>query len=88
MWNYAAQGIFHKINGLILARPYNNKFTKEYNNILIEVIRDQLQLFELPIISEMDFGHTCPIFTIPYGIMAEIDCDKFRFSLIESALTD
>ncbi|MEJ7677213.1 MAG: S66 peptidase family protein [Segetibacter sp.] len=41
--NYAAQGIFQKINGLIVARPYENKFTDDYNGILLEVIRDELK---------------------------------------------
>ncbi|MBC8173790.1 MAG: LD-carboxypeptidase, partial [Chitinophagales bacterium] len=58
IWNYAAQGVFHKIKGLILGRPYDNKFTDEYNKILLQVIKDELQLTELPLITEMDFGHT------------------------------
>jgi muramoyltetrapeptide carboxypeptidase LdcA involved in peptidoglycan recycling len=86
LWNYAAQGIFHKINGIILGRPYNNRFTEEYNQILLQIIRDELQLTELPIVTEMDFGHTAPAFTIPYGLTAEINCEKRSFSIMESAV--
>lgn len=39
--NYAAQGVFNKINGLILGRPYDNKYVQEYNEILLQVIRDE-----------------------------------------------
>jgi muramoyltetrapeptide carboxypeptidase LdcA involved in peptidoglycan recycling len=86
--NYAAQGVFEKISGLILGRPYNNRFVDEYNNILLQVIRDEQGNDHLPIITEMDFGHTCPTFTIPYGVVAEIDSEQKTFSILESGVTD
>ncbi|MEO6131686.1 MAG: S66 peptidase family protein [Saprospiraceae bacterium] len=86
MWNYAAQGVFHKTKGVILGRPYDNKFTEEYNQILLQIINVELQLTELPIITEMDFGHTSPSFTIPYGLTAEINCEQKSFSIIENAV--
>ncbi len=86
--NYAAQGIFEKINGLIVGRPYDNKFTDDYNKILLEVIRDEQGNDELPIVTEMDFGHTCPTFTIPYGVTAQIDCDRKTFSILESGVIE
>ena len=88
IWNYAAQGIFHKIKAIILGRPYDNKYTEEYNKILLQIVRDELQLTELPIVTEMNFGHTSPTFTIPYGLTAEINCKQKSFSIIESAVID
>ena len=66
--------------------PYDNKYIKEYENALIQVIRNEAGLTDLPIITEMDFGHTCPTFTIPYGIKAEIDPINKTFSIVENAL--
>lgn len=86
--NYAAQGVFEKISGLILGRPYNNKFVEDYNNILLQVIREEQGNDQLPILTEMDFGHTCPTFTIPYGVVAEIDCEQNKFSILESGVAD
>jgi muramoyltetrapeptide carboxypeptidase LdcA involved in peptidoglycan recycling len=86
--NYAAQGVFEKISGLILGRPYNNKYVDEYNNILLQVIRHEQGNDYLPIITEMDFGHTCPTFTIPNGVLAEIDSEQKTFSILESGVTD
>lgn len=74
--NYAAQGVFDRINGVIMGRPYQNKFVEEYNNIILQVIKEEQGNDQLTIVTEMDFGHTCPVFTIPYGIMAEIDSNK------------
>lgn len=86
--NYAAQGIFEKLSGLIFGRPYHNKFVDEYNEILLQVIRDEQDNHRLPIITEMDFGHTCPTFSIAYGVLAEIDCEQRTFSILESGVTD
>lgn len=83
--NYAQQGILNKINGIILGRPYNNKFVKEYNEELLKVLREE-NLTSLPVITEMDFGHSCPTFTIPYGVKAEIDCVKQTFRIIENGV--
>jgi muramoyltetrapeptide carboxypeptidase LdcA involved in peptidoglycan recycling len=86
--NYAAQGILHKLNGIIVGRPYNNRYAEEYNKILTKVISEEEGLLNLPIITEMDFGHTCPTFTIPLGITAEIDCDQQTFSIVENGVVD
>jgi muramoyltetrapeptide carboxypeptidase LdcA involved in peptidoglycan recycling len=86
LWNYAAQGIFQKISGLIMGRPYDNKFAEDYNHILLEVIRDEQGNDQLPIVTEMDFGHTCPTFTIPYGVLAQIDSERKTFSMLESGV--
>ncbi len=84
--NYAASGILKNINGLIVGRPYNNQYAKEYENILRQVLINEEGLIDLPIITNMDFGHTCPTFTIPYGIKAEINPIKKTFSIIECSL--
>ncbi len=76
----------HNIAGLIVGRPYGNKYLKEYEEALLQVVRDEANLSDLPIITEMDFGHTCPTFTLPYGIKAEIDPINKTFSIIENAL--
>jgi muramoyltetrapeptide carboxypeptidase LdcA involved in peptidoglycan recycling len=40
------------------------------------------------VITGMDFGHTCPTFTLPYGIFAEINSDEKTFSIIENAVME
>ena len=42
----------------------------------------------LPLITGMDFGHTCPTFTIPFGIMAEIDSEQKSFTILENAVIE
>ncbi len=85
--NYAAAGILHNINALLFSRPFDNVYWKEYDDILLKVIREEEGLHKLPIVTGMDFGHTCPVFTLPYGIKAKIDSDKQEFSIIENAVS-
>lgn len=86
--NMGAQGILQSINGLIVGRPYDNKYAAEYDKVLLQVIHDELDLKELPILTGMDFGHTMPVFTIPYGVEAEINSEKKTFSITESGVVD
>ena len=39
---------------------------------------------DLPIVTNMDFGHTDPILTLPLWIKMEIDCDNKKISYLES----
>ena len=86
--NYAASGILKNIAGLIVGRPLDNTFAKEYEETLVKIIREEEGLTDLPIITGMDFGHTCPTFTLPLGIQAEIDCEQQTFSIIENAVVE
>lgn len=83
--NYAEQGILKRANGIIFGRPYNNQFAKEYNEEILKVLKEEY-LTEMPVITEMDFGHTCPTFIIPYGATAEIDCMNNTFSILDSGV--
>lgn len=86
--NYAASGILHNIKGIILGRPYGNVYWQEYDQTFLQVIREEQGLKDLPIITGMDFGHTSPSFTLPYGVEAEIDGEQQTFAILENALVD
>jgi muramoyltetrapeptide carboxypeptidase LdcA involved in peptidoglycan recycling len=85
----AALGALQRISGLLLGRPGGGwppeKFN-EYDQAILQVIREEEGRDDLPIVTGMDFGHTDPIMTLPYGILAEIDCTKKQFSILESAV--
>ena len=86
---YAAMGILKELSGVIFGRPGGQvepgQFN-EYDKVISQVIAEEEGLVELPIITQMDFGHTDPIFVLPYGIQAEIDCDTQMFTIIENAV--
>jgi len=41
---------------------------------------------DLPVLYNLSFGHCEPKFCIPYGVIAEIDCDNAVFSILESGV--
>ncbi|AZA93515.1 Murein tetrapeptide carboxypeptidase [Chryseobacterium nakagawai] len=83
--NYAATGILKNAKGIIFGRPYDNLYAEEYEIELLKVL-DEEGLYDLPVITQMDFGHTCPTFTVPYGRLAEINCVDKTFSILESGV--
>lgn len=84
--NYGSQGIFQNAKGIIFGKPYDNKYYDEYKKIILKVINEELKLKKLPIIYNMNFGHTAPMITIPYGAIGEIDCNKVEFSILDSGV--
>jgi muramoyltetrapeptide carboxypeptidase LdcA involved in peptidoglycan recycling len=86
--NFAAQGILQVLSGIIVGRPGEIKPEQhaEHDAAIRHVLKEN-GLAELPVMTNMDFGHTDPVFTLPYGVIAEIDCDAATFSLTESGVT-
>lgn len=88
---FAAMGILRQLAGILFGRPGGEipveKFS-EYDQAILQVVHQEEGLTELPIITHMDFGHTSPMFILPYGVQAEIDCENKRFSIIENAVTE
>lgn len=88
--NYGMQGIFDKISALLIGRPrdYSEEENKELNENIVKVVNTEFKNKNLPIITNMDFGHTDPQWILPLGIKAEIDCHKKEFKLIEKIFQD
>ena len=84
--SYGSQGILQKTSGIIFGKPYNNMYYEEYKKVILRVIRQELNLVDLPILYNLNFGHTAPMITIPYGAIAEINCDIKTFSILDSGV--
>ena len=87
----AAMGILRQLSGFLFGRPGGGvplDTFEEYDRAILQVVREEEGLVGLPIVTNMDFGHTSPILVLPYGVEAEIDCDHQRFSILENAVTD
>lgn len=83
--NYAVQGILQKANGIIFGKPQDEKYYDEYKEEIQKVMKE-FNLEDLPILYNLNFGHTEPKFILPYGAMAEINCDKKTFTILESGV--
>lgn len=85
--NYAAQGILSIIAGMLIGRPrgYTSDERTELYRRLKELCGRELGRPDLPIVAEMDFGHTDPMFILPYGARVIIDPKQRSIALPESA---
>ena len=83
--NYGSQGILQKAKAIIFGKPYQEKYYYEYKTSIMKIV-SELELYNLPIVYNMSFGHNEPMICLPYGAMAEIDCDKKTFSILESGV--
>lgn len=84
----AAGGILHKISGILFGKPKDERYYDEYKEVLVQVVGKEAGLPYLPIVYNMNFGHTAPICILPYGIMSEIDCENKSFRLCEPAVAE
>jgi len=86
--NYGMQGVFERLAGLLIgrARDYTPEEKEQLYIRVVQVVAEEFESAELPIIANLDFGHTDPQFVLPLGILAEIDCDARTFRLLEPAV--
>jgi len=86
---FAARGILKRIKGLLFGRPGGNISPDSfinYDKAIMDVVSTEEHLYDLPVITGMDFGHTDPVMTLPMGVKAEIDCTNRVFSILENAV--
>ena len=83
-----AAGLFERARGLLFGRPGGQTTVPHelYDDAIRRVVVSEERLNDFPIVAGMDFGHTDPMFVLPYGVMAEIDCGAREVRILESAV--
>ncbi len=87
--NFAAQGILGRLSGIVLARPDpggDETYRTRLETAVVETLAEE-GLADLPVLSGLDFGHTQPMLTLPYGVMAQIDCTASSLTILDSGVT-
>jgi muramoyltetrapeptide carboxypeptidase LdcA involved in peptidoglycan recycling len=87
--NYGVQGIFDRVTGVLIgrARGYSDAEKAELDEVVVRVVAREFGAASLPIVTNLDFGHTDPQWILPLGIRAEIDVDRLTLRLLEPAVT-
>ena len=83
--NYGVMGILDRIKGIIFGKPYHRTHYNEYK-IIIKKILKEFNKEEMPVLYNLNFGHTEPKICLPYGALAEIDCENATLSILENAV--
>lgn len=86
--NYGTMGVLDRIGGLLFgrARDYSDEEKLRLDALILKVVRDEFGRSDLPVVTNLDFGHTDPQFVMPLGVTAEVDCGARRFRLMEPAV--
>lgn len=82
--NYGACEILKNAKAILFGRP-KNESNEKYEQSILKVLAEYNRT-DMPVITNMDFGHTDPIMVLPYGINAEINCENKTFTITESAV--
>lgn len=73
----AAMGDLSRVAALLFGRPGGSDLPVEdherYDRAVERVVRRELGLEEVPIVTGLDFGHTDPIWTLPIGVRTRVD---------------
>ncbi len=76
-------GVFDKISGIAFGRLFNTpeEETQKIFNLLLEYTENQ----RLPVLANLDFGHTDPVLTIPLGCQGTLNCINGSLNVLEPA---
>ena len=65
-------GVFEAVSGLLVGKPMDETYAQEYRLLLTKVIDRP----DLPIVFNLNVGHSLPRCIIPFGINAFVDVNK------------
>ena len=71
---------FSGVKGIVIGRF--QKASKMTNDLLTQIVKTKKELANIPVVANVDFGHTDPKITFPIGGRAKINVDKSK-SVVE-----
>ena len=74
-----------QIKGIIIGKPVDETYYEEYKNAYLDVVQNELNLKELFIGYNYNFGHTAPMCVLPMGIKVRINVADGVIEFLESA---
>lgn len=87
--NYGSMGALDQVAGMLFgrARSYSNAEKEALYEAVVRVIGFEFGRPDLPVVANLDFGHTDPQWVLPLGARFEIDCERRSLRLREAAVT-
>ena len=83
LWHFKQHGVFEKVKGVVIG-SFNkcNPEEPEKSFSLNEVFDQHFKNVRFPVYQGASFGHLADKFTLPIGVMAEIDADNFTITTL------
>lgn len=76
-------GVFDDLAGLVYARPYG--YRDDDLPALWDVLAAATEFRGLPVLANVECGHTAPMLTLPLGVRARLDAGARTFVTVEAA---
>ncbi|MBN1646583.1 MAG: LD-carboxypeptidase [Spirochaetales bacterium] len=88
--NYGIMGVFDLISGLLFgrARDYSDQEKEKLEKTVLSVVSGEFGNPDLPVVCNMDFGHTDPQLILPLGVKYRIDAENRKVIQAESAFAE
>ena len=86
--NYATLGILGEAAGLLMGRPRG--YTGEQKETLWKAVKKvlaEIDRKDMPVVADLDIGHTTPMMTLPLGCKVAVDPEKKTVELLEPAVS-
>jgi muramoyltetrapeptide carboxypeptidase LdcA involved in peptidoglycan recycling len=82
--NYGSQGILNSISALLFARPcgYTPEMKEQLHSNILKVLKE-VGREDLPVVANMDVGHTTPMMTLPNGCKVAVNTEKKMIEMLE-----
>ncbi len=86
--NYASQGILNDISALFIARArdYTPEMKEQLHQSVLKVLAE-VGREDLPVVGNIDIGHTMPMMVISNGCKVSVDANKKEIILLESGVS-
>ncbi|RAL14150.1 S66 peptidase family protein [Aspergillus homomorphus CBS 101889] len=86
----ALSGVLGQISGLVIGRGY--KYDAGMQDELAKVIEEVLDVVvgrkdEVPVLMNVDVGHTSPFLTLPFGARVRLDSEADEFVVLEAGVS-
>jgi muramoyltetrapeptide carboxypeptidase LdcA involved in peptidoglycan recycling len=80
-------GIFDRISGMVVGAGLELTFVERGPDNLRDIVLAVLGDREIPVIGNVELGHTGPNLPMPLGVRAALDADALTLSLVEPAVS-
>ena len=86
--NYGSQGILQKLSGILFARAigYKSEMRAKLHAEIVGIL-GEFERQDMPVVADLDFGHTSPQSLLPIGCRASIDPSAQRIRVIERTVS-
>lgn len=86
--NLIAQGIIGEVNGIIVGKPQNETYYEEYKEVYKRLVSKEANRPHLPILYNVNFGHTAPMCILPLGQRVRVDLDNKEIRFIDKPMSE